>query len=349
MKCVQKSCQRNKNLLENGYCNVCNEAVQETTTKELEKNNKFKGIKQVDTQELLKIYENVKKGNLIDQTTMSLSIIGGLFKIIDHQEASEKELEAKINKLEVENISNKSRIESLETWINRRDEAIKDMDSKLRKVPQDKDIEALKEHVDRLEGSLETGVVVRNDIAKHCNLCDEKFGKNCELEKHMNTEHKAPKEFSCNICSKTFHLKWRLVKHQDIHGENQSLKYCHYFNNEKVCPFEEIGCKFLHTKSSKCRFVKCKNKLCPFSHADEDKTKPDVVEVQEEELEYLDDMIVEEEVENVTDEEIEEIGENDCHLCSAKFESLEPLCEHLQTEHVEYHQGVLRGLANIEA
>ena len=82
---------------------------------------------------------------------------------------------------------------------------------KVRRVPHDKDIEALKEHVDRLEGSLKTGVVVRKDIAKHCNLCDEKFGKNCELEKHMNTEHNAPKEFSCNICSKTCYLKWRLV------------------------------------------------------------------------------------------------------------------------------------------
>ena len=38
------------------------------------------------------------------------------------------------------------------------------------------------------------------------------------------------------------------------------------------------------------------------------------MEGQEEELEHLDDMIVGEEVENVTDEDI---GENECHLCAA--------------------------------
>ena len=51
-------------------------------------------------------------------------------------------------------------------------------------------------------------------------------------------------------------------------------------------------------------------------------------------------------IKNISDEEM---AENDCLLCSAKFESLEPLCEHLRTEHVDYHQGVRRGLANIEA
>ena len=44
---------------------------------------------------------------------MNLSEIGGICKIIGNQEAFEKELKANINKLEVENISSKSRIESL--------------------------------------------------------------------------------------------------------------------------------------------------------------------------------------------------------------------------------------------
>jgi hypothetical protein len=60
--------------------------------------------------------------------------------------------------------------------------------------------------------------------------------------------------------------------------------------------------------------------------------------VEEEEAENV--------IENISDEEI---AENECHLCSAKFESLEPLCDHLRTEHVDYHQVVRRGLANIEA
>ena len=56
------------------------------------------------------------------------------------------------------------------------------MDSKLRREPYDK--EALKEQVDQLEGSLKTSVVVSNDIAKHCNSCNEKFGKNVVFFSH---------------------------------------------------------------------------------------------------------------------------------------------------------------------
>ena len=61
-------------------------------------------------------------------------------------------------------------------------------------------------------------------------------------------------------------LKWRLKKHTDGHN-NKSQKYCHYYNNDKSCPYEEIGCKFLHQISEKCVFGrKCKHKLCQFKH-----------------------------------------------------------------------------------
>ena len=44
-------------------------------------------------------------------------------------------------------------------------------------------------------------------------------------------------------------------------------KKCHYFNNRKTCPFDEIGCMFAHETSEMCRFDKiCNNKLCPFQH-----------------------------------------------------------------------------------
>ena len=45
------------------------------------------------------------------------------------------------------------------------------------------------------------------------------------------------------------------------------MKHCHYFNNDKVCPYEEIGCMFRHEKSEPCKYKEfCKNKLCPFQH-----------------------------------------------------------------------------------
>ena len=50
MKCVQRSCQRNKNILSNGYFNVCNEAVRDTTAKFVEKNRAH----DVDLRDLLR-------------------------------------------------------------------------------------------------------------------------------------------------------------------------------------------------------------------------------------------------------------------------------------------------------
>ena len=48
---------------------------------------------------------------------------------------------------------------------------------------------------------------------------------------------------------------------------NNGGKCCHYFNNEKHCPYENIGCMFLHQDSENCYFgIRCKNKLCQFKH-----------------------------------------------------------------------------------
>ena len=44
--------------------------------------------------------------------------------------------------------------------------------------------------------------------------------------------------------------KWRLRKHVRIHL-NKFTKICHYFKTGKHCPFEELGCKFLHNVTKK--------------------------------------------------------------------------------------------------
>ena len=115
---------------------------------------------------------------------------------------------------------------------------------------------------------------------------------------------------------------------KEIHTATK--RFCHYYNNSKPCPYEAIGCMFHHSKSGVCKQLICANILCQFEH-------PKLV-------------IVEKEAENVIEDiSNEDIAENDCHLCTAKFENLEPLCDHLLTEHLDYNQGVLRGLANMEA
>ena len=88
------------------------------------------------------------------------------------------------------------------------------------------------------------------------------FEQNSDLERHIEEEHEKNRKYECYKCGKTFALRWRLGKHQESHGSSKNKK-CHYFNNNKVCPFEEIGCMFAHIVSDMCMFgQKCSHKLC---------------------------------------------------------------------------------------
>ena len=108
-----------------------------------------------------------------------------------------------------------------------------------------------------------------------CQNCDKMFMKNCELELHIRSKHEEVKDYKCDLCDKRFVLKWRMVKHQESHRD-PGRKKCHYFNNRKTCPFDELGCMFAHETSEVCRFDKiCKNKLCPFQHTEQEKQNND--------------------------------------------------------------------------
>ena len=76
------------------------------------------------------------------------------------------------------------------------------------------------------------------------------FGRFSDLESRVKTFHENHPEFKCEVCEKTFVLKWRLRKHMKIH--NGHVQPCHYYNNNKTCPFEELGCKFNHINSENC-------------------------------------------------------------------------------------------------
>ena len=48
---------------------------------------------------------------------------------------------------------------------------------------------------------------------------------------------------------------------------DKKMRVCHYFNNAKICPYMEIGCKFRHEVSEKCFFDEgCTNHLCQYRH-----------------------------------------------------------------------------------
>ena len=99
--------------------------------------------------------------------------------------------------------------------------------------------------------------------------CENTFPRFSDLEIHIKVAHEKYQQFHCDICKKRFVLKWRLQKHMKIHS-NKNCQPFHYFNNGKMCPFEELGCKFLHIGSKFCRFgQECDNKMCPFRHSKE--------------------------------------------------------------------------------
>ena len=116
----------------------------------------------------------------------------------------------------------------------------------------------------------------KRDLKKHmktdhapsikCGSCDRIFAKKYELEVHMKDDHSTSEHFKCDCCDKTFVLKWRLLMHKKNH-ETKWVKKCHYFNNNLVCPFEEMGCMFLHEDSVICKFgEQCSRNLCSYKH-----------------------------------------------------------------------------------
>ena len=106
---------------------------------------------------------------------------------------------------------------------------------------------------------------------KECKLCSKRFKKCNELESQIKNCHENYREFKCDQCEKTFVLEWRLKKHINLHTDD-NVQRCHYFNNTKNCPFEELGCKFLHAPSDFCRLgLSCQRRLCPQRHLDMEK------------------------------------------------------------------------------
>ena len=71
-----------------------------------------------------------------------------------------------------------------------------------------------------------------------CNKYGEGFKEHWKFEQHLK-EHGQKKEFECGKCEKTFYTRWRKEKHLEIHS-TEMTKFCHYFNNCKVCPYEEF-------------------------------------------------------------------------------------------------------------
>ena len=112
-----------------------------------------------------------------------------------------------------------------------------------------------------------------------CKMCTKSFHRFADLENHIKSDHDKHQNFKCDLCGKCFVLNWRLSKHMRLHTE-ENVRHCYYFNNDKICPYEELGCKFLHAEANICHFgTKCKRTLCPHKHiADVLHTQTDTIE-----------------------------------------------------------------------
>ena len=107
------------------------------------------------------------------------------------------------------------------------------------------------------------------------------------MEEHLE-HHGNERPFKCSICEKGFYMKWRMEKHTSDHRVD--IKFCHYFNNDKPCPYDKVGCKFKHETAPECRFnLKCTFNLCQFTHT----TKKGEEVVHRQELETLNEGVVE--------------------------------------------------------
>ena len=100
-----------------------------------------------------------------------------------------------------------------------------------------------------------------------CGTCERSF----RSEKKREVHEKIHEQFECNECDKTFRYEGLLDRHVDaVHCDPDYIIYCHYFNNDKECPFGDL-CIYEHEDSDKCKFGRaCERFMCMYKHNDED-------------------------------------------------------------------------------
>ena len=134
MKCIQKLCQRNKNLKESGNCNVCDDAILEALKKQANLVSKKPLIENitVDLKAMVDAHDKLAKGNPIDQKTVSRLLLAGVVNILNQHDTIVN-LEAGVKANTIDNVTTKVRLESLENWVLKQEETIKLLDGNLSK------------------------------------------------------------------------------------------------------------------------------------------------------------------------------------------------------------------------
>ena len=125
-------------------------------------------------------------------------------------------------------------------------------------------------------------------------------------------------------------------------------KYCHYYNNQKTCPFELLRCKFKHEESPLCKFKNCFNPLCQFKHEVdiiEENDADDDIENVSEYIKDIDKLVNEYETERNLDQmesssfktstpkNKTEMKRNECEDCINQSECVECIVRRVREEH----------------
>ena len=249
-------CSRTKNLKQSGYYNICDNLVDDMKKKyeHIEKQKSFHKV-DLDLKLLMDTHSKLVNGKNVETNIVNTLLLGGIVNILCQSEQLDDVFE-RVKVLETENVQTKFRLESLENWMLKLNEKTQEATEKIETFEDSaqfkEQIEDIRKEFSSLKETIVTPAAAESTPTclpknKSCNKCGEKFAKNFELENHMVHFHGLDKTNACGICGKTFYLKWRMKKHKSIHeGSN---KPCKYFEHGQVCPFNEVGCKFVHEES----------------------------------------------------------------------------------------------------
>ena len=87
MKCIQSVCQRTKNLKLSGYCNICDDLIEELKKKHeaVERQRTFSRV-EIDFRLLKDTHEKLINGNKVDANIVNILLLGGINNILSQSE-----------------------------------------------------------------------------------------------------------------------------------------------------------------------------------------------------------------------------------------------------------------------
>ena len=87
MKCSQRLCQRNKNLKQSGYCNVCDDLIEDLKKKHeaSEEKRQFRRV-ELDLNLLRETHTKLANGNRVDHNVVNILLLGGITNILSQSE-----------------------------------------------------------------------------------------------------------------------------------------------------------------------------------------------------------------------------------------------------------------------